>query len=56
MTSKRNPKVGLRGKRTERCGSTRMPVKRLYDHKKGRWKVELYIDDDLARRMTFTVN
>lgn len=33
-----------------------MPLKPLYQHKPGRWKVELFIDDQLARRLTFTVD
>ena len=33
-----------------------MSVKGSPTHKKGRWKVEIYIDDELARRMAFTVN
>ncbi len=49
-------KSGVERKADGTMRSHCMPVKRLYDHKKGRWKVELYIDDDLARRMTFTVN
>lgn len=30
-------------------------TKELYDHKPGLWKVALYIDGELARRLTFTV-
>jgi len=39
-------------------GSTRvhaMPVKELWEHKPGLWKVELFIDDVLARRLPFRV-
>jgi hypothetical protein len=32
-----------------------MPTKVLYDHKPGLWTVELYLDNRLARRLTFTV-
>jgi len=33
-----------------------MPLKALYQHKPGLWKVEVYIDDKLARRLTFNVD
>jgi hypothetical protein len=33
-----------------------MPLKALYKHKPGLWKVELFIDDQLARRLTFNVD
>lgn len=39
-------------------GTTRMHsifTKPLFDHKPGQWKVELFIDGELARRMPFTV-
>jgi hypothetical protein len=32
-----------------------MPLKELWEHKAGVWKVELYIDDVLARRISFSV-
>ncbi len=32
-----------------------IPVRDLYDHKSGAWKVELYIDNKLARRLSFVV-
>jgi hypothetical protein len=32
-----------------------MPLAELYKHKPGLWKVELYIDNKLARRLSFTV-
>ena len=32
-----------------------MPTKELYAHKPGMWKVSLYIEDQLARRLTFLV-
>jgi hypothetical protein len=32
-----------------------MPLYDLWKHKPGLWKVELFIDDQLARRLTFTV-
>ncbi len=40
-------------------GTTRIhsiPSKELYEHKPGLWKVELYLDDVLARRLPFTVH
>jgi hypothetical protein len=39
-------------------GTTRLhsvSTKELYAHKPGLWKVELYLDDVLARRLTFSV-
>ncbi|MCA1961138.1 MAG: hypothetical protein LDL33_10090 [Desulfomonile sp.] len=33
-----------------------MPLKALYQHKPGLWKVEVYIDNELARRLTFNVD
>ncbi len=39
-------------------GTTRVhaiPLKDLYEHKPGRWTVELYLDDELARRLEFVV-
>ena len=32
-----------------------MPLQELYAHKPGMWKVSLYIEDQLARRLTFLV-
>ena len=32
-----------------------MPTKELFQHKPGLWTVELYIDDELVRRRTFSV-
>jgi hypothetical protein len=32
-----------------------MPTKELYDHKPGLWKVALYIEKDLVRRLTFSI-
>lgn len=39
-------------------GSTRthtMSVKEMWEHRPGMWTVELYLDDRLARRLTFNV-
>lgn len=39
-------------------GTTRvhtMPTRQLFNHKPGLWKVELFLDGKLARRLTFTV-
>lgn len=39
-------------------GTTRVqsiPTMQLYNHKPGLWKVELYLEGKLARRLTFTV-
>lgn len=39
-------------------GTTRihtMPTKELAEHEKGLWKVELYIDDELVRRLTLNI-
>lgn len=33
-----------------------MPLKALWQHKPGLWKVELFIDDQLARRLSFNVD
>ncbi|MGC8659576.1 MAG: hypothetical protein ACP5U1_10930 [Desulfomonilaceae bacterium] len=32
-----------------------LPTQELYDHKPGLWKVELFLDGKLARRLNFTV-
>lgn len=32
-----------------------MPLEELWKHKPGLWKVEIYIDNQLARRLSFTV-
>jgi hypothetical protein len=32
-----------------------MPTKELFDHKPGLWKVALYIEKDLVRRLSFTL-
>ena len=32
-----------------------VPTKELYDHKPGMWKVSLYLDKQLVRRLTFLV-
>ncbi|MCX5873763.1 MAG: hypothetical protein NTY51_11115 [Deltaproteobacteria bacterium] len=39
-------------------GTTRvqsMPTRQLFNHKPGLWKIELFLDGKLARRLTFTV-
>ncbi len=48
-----------RGTERNPQGTTRIhsiPLKELYEHKPGLWKVELYLDDALARRLPFTVH
>ncbi|MEW6349223.1 MAG: hypothetical protein AB1646_09185 [Thermodesulfobacteriota bacterium] len=48
-----------RGSERTPQGTTRihsLPLKELYEHKRGLWKVELYLDDVLARRLPFTVH
>lgn len=32
-----------------------MTTKELFTHKPGQWKVALYIDDELARKLTFSI-
>ncbi len=32
-----------------------MPTEELFNHKPGLWKVELFLDDKLARRLTFAI-
>ncbi|MBI5248058.1 MAG: hypothetical protein HY912_01065 [Desulfomonile tiedjei] len=49
---------GREGMERKKGGSTRvhsMPTRELVNHKPGMWKVALYLDDKLARRMTFSV-
>jgi hypothetical protein len=41
-----------------RKGTTRVhsiPLKDLFKHEPGQWRVELYLDDELARRLDFSV-
>ncbi|MBI4961922.1 MAG: hypothetical protein HY913_01460 [Desulfomonile tiedjei] len=47
-----------KGDEREKAGTTRvhsMSTKELYTHKPGSWKVALYLDNKLVRRMDFTV-
>lgn len=47
-----------KGDDRQASGSTRvhtMSTKELYDHKPGLWKVELYIEKDLVRRLPFSI-
>jgi hypothetical protein len=47
-----------KGDDRQASGTTRihsMATKELYDHKPGLWKVALYIDKDLVRRLTFSL-
>jgi hypothetical protein len=47
-----------KGNERVRSGTPRvhsMSTKELYEHKPGTWKVELYLDKQLARRLTFLV-
>lgn len=47
-----------KGEDRQASGSTRvhtMSTKELYDHKPGLWKVELYIEKDLVRRLPFAI-
>lgn len=49
---------GREGAERKKGGTPRvhsMSTKELFDHKPGMWKVALYLDDKLARRLTFTV-
>lgn len=51
-------KESNKGDDRQASGSTRvhtMATKELYDHKPGLWKVALYIEKDLVRRLTFSV-
>ncbi len=51
-------KESKKGDDRQASGSTRVhsiPTKELYDHKPGVWKVELYLEKDLVRRLTFSV-
>jgi len=51
-------KEGDKFQQRNKKGSTRihmMPLYALYNHKQGLWKVEVYIDDKMARRLKFTV-
>ena len=51
---KENPdSIGAPKKGTPRVHS--MPLSEMWDHKKGLWKVELYLDGKLARRLKFHV-
>ncbi|HMK35236.1 MAG TPA: hypothetical protein VK463_09235 [Desulfomonilaceae bacterium] len=46
------------GEERTKSGTVRMhtmSTKEMVDHKPGMWKVELYLDDKLARRLTFSV-
>ncbi len=47
-----------KGEDRQASGSTRvhtMSTKEFYDHKPGLWKVELYIEKDLVRRLPFSI-
>ena len=47
-----------KGEDRQASGSTRvhtMPTKELFEHKPGLWKVALYIENDLVRRLTFSL-
>jgi hypothetical protein len=47
-----------KGDDRQKGGSTRvhtMTTRELYNHKPGLWKVALYLDDQLVRRLSFTV-
>jgi hypothetical protein len=49
---------GKKGVERPKGGSTRVhtiPTSELYNHKPGQWKVSLYIDGTLARRLSFAV-
>jgi len=51
-------KESKKGDERQKTGTTRvhsMPTKELYDHKPGLWKVALYIEQDLVRRLTFSL-
>lgn len=47
-----------KGEDRKASGTTRVhsiPTKELFEHKPGLWKVALYIENDLVRRLTFSV-
>ena len=49
---------GKKGEERQKEPATRvhsMPTKELYDRKPGLWKVALYIDKELVRRLSFTL-
>jgi hypothetical protein len=49
---------GKQGIERPKGGTTRilaMPTAELFAHKPGMWKVELYLDGKLARRLTFSI-
>ncbi len=49
---------GKKGIERPKKGSTRIhsiPTAELYNHKPGQWKVSLYLDGKLARRLSFSV-
>jgi len=49
---------GKKDMQRQRAGTPRVhsiSTRELFDHKPGLWKVSLYIDGELARRLTFTV-
>lgn len=49
---------GKKGVERQKTGTTRIhtiPTAELYNHKPGLWKVELFLDGKLARRMSFSV-
>ncbi len=51
-------KESKKGDERLKSGTTRIhsvPTKELYEHKPGRWKVALYIDKDLVRKLTFSL-
>jgi hypothetical protein len=51
-------KEGKKGVNRNPKGTTRImsiPTEELYNHKPGLWKVELYLEGKLVRRLTFTV-
>ncbi len=49
---------GKKDMQRQRAGTPRVhsiSTRELFDHKPGLWRVSLYIDGELARRLTFTV-
>ncbi len=49
---------GKKGIERQKTGTTRihtLPTAELFNHKPGLWKVELFLDGKLARRMSFSV-
>lgn len=53
-----NKNESKKAEQRKRTGTTRVmsiPLSELYDHKPGLWRVSLYLDGELARKLTFTV-